>query len=151
MRERAVALACGALFGFGLALSGMVEPGRVRGFLDVTGAWDPTLAFVMGGAVFMTGALFPRILRRGKPLFHKRFFLPEKGDVDAALVLGALIFGVGWGLAGLCPGPALAALVLGSSGAWLFATAMALGMMLHRVLRGRSRADQEIGTIRGSC
>lgn len=135
MREHAVALACGGLFGFGLALSGMVEPTRVRGFLDVTGAWDPTLAFVMGGAVFMTGVFFPRILHRGKPLFQKRFWLPEKGDVDTRLVLGALTFGVGWGLAGLCPGPALAVLALGSSGAWFFAAAMALGMTLHRVLR----------------
>ena len=137
MRERAVALSCGVLFGFGLTLSGMVEPVRVRGFLDVAGAWDPTLAFVMGGAVLLTGILFPRILRRKKPLLEARFWLPERGRVDARLVLGSLIFGVGWGLAGLCPGPALAALALGSPGAWLFTAAMLLGILLHRVLSTR--------------
>jgi len=138
MRESAVALACGVLFGFGLALSGMVEPVRVRGFLDVTGAWDPTLAFVMGGALLMTGSLFPSILRRNRPLLRGRLWLPEKGRVDVPLVLGSLIFGVGWGLAGLCPGPALAALALGSAGVWLFAAAMLLGMMVHSMLGSRS-------------
>jgi len=138
MRERAVALTCGAIFGFGLALSGMVEPVRVHAFLDVTGAWDPTLAFVMGGAVLVTGVLFPRLLRRGKPLLGERFRVTEEARVDGPLVLGSLTFGVGWGLSGLCPGPALAGLVLGSSGVWLFAAAMVLGMVLHRMSRSRS-------------
>jgi uncharacterized membrane protein YedE/YeeE len=134
MKGIAIALGCGALFGFGLALSGMVEPVRVRGFLDVTGAWDPTLMFVMGGAVMVTGLAYPLVLRRARPILGEKFWLPEREDVDLRLVAGAVIFGVGWGIGGLCPGPALAALALGSPGVWIFVAAMVVGIVAHRVL-----------------
>lgn len=139
MKAVVLSLGCGMLFGFGLALSGMIDPTRVRGFLDVTGAWDPTLAFVMGGAVLVTGSLFPFVLRRAKPVLGPRFFLPERSDVDAPLVLGAVIFGVGWGLAGLCPGPALAVLALGSPSAWLFGAALVAGVLLQHFVSAPRR------------
>lgn len=149
MKELGVALACGVLFGFGLAVSGMLEPVRVRGFLDVAGAWDPTLAFVMGGAVLVTGIGFPAILRRERPRLGERFWLPTRRDVDARLVLGAATFGIGWGLSGLCPGPALAVLALGPPGAWLFAAAMAAGITLYRVAFTQPAGSPEVGST--SC
>jgi len=133
-----VALTCGALFGFGLALSGMLEPTRVRGFLDIAGAWDPTLAFVMGGALLVTSIAFPLVLRRAAPALDTRFFVPTRSDVDTPLLAGAALFGVGWGLAGLCPGPALAVLGLALPSAWPFAAAMALGMWIHSGVRGEA-------------
>jgi hypothetical protein len=132
-RSLAVALLAGVLFGTGLTLSEMVEPRRVAGFLDFAGAWDLTLAFVMGGALAVTFPLFPRILRRARPLWGDRFHLPAARDVDVRLVAGAALFGVGWGLSGFCPGPALASLALGAPEAWLFVTAMAAGMVLQRL------------------
>jgi uncharacterized membrane protein YedE/YeeE len=128
------ALGSGMLFGIGLTVSGMVQPLKVVGFLDVAGAWDPTLGFVMGGALAVTALAFPRILRRARPLWTEAFSLPTRKDVDARLVAGSALFGVGWGLGGFCPGPALAALALGASGAWIFAAAMAVGMLLERIL-----------------
>jgi len=136
--RRSVALGCGALFGFGLALSGMLEPTRVRGFLDITGAWDPTLAFVMGGALLVTGIAFPIVLRRAGPVLDSRFFVPARSDLDAPLLAGAALFGVGWGLAGLCPGPALAVLGLAFRSAWPFAAGMALGMWIYARVRGEA-------------
>lgn len=109
--SRLIPLLCGVLFGLGLAVSNMLNPSRVVGFLDVFGAWDPTLAFVMSGALLITIPGFAWVLRRNKPLFAKQFELPTKQVVDPALVTGAVLFGIGWGLSGLCPGPALAALV----------------------------------------
>jgi hypothetical protein len=131
-RSLGVALLAGILFGVGLTLSEMVEPRRVVGFLDVAGAWDPTLAFVMGGALAVTVPLFPRILRRPRPLWNERFHLPAAQQVDRRLVVGATLFGIGWGLAGFCPGPALAALALGAREVWIFVAAMALGAALQR-------------------
>lgn len=100
----------GLLFGFGLALSQMTDRQRVLGFLDVTGNWDPTLVFVMGGAVMTTLLSFRFILKRSKPLLDEQFHLPQLSDVDIKLVSGAVLFGIGWGMAGYCPGPAIAAL-----------------------------------------
>ena len=105
-----VSLISGLLFGFGLALSGMVSPGKVIGFLDLTGNWDPSLAFVMGGGVLVTLISFRFILKRSTPLFGGEFKLPTKKDLDKRLVVGAILFGLGWGLGGLCPGPALSSL-----------------------------------------
>lgn len=134
-----VALGAGALFGFGLSLSGMLDPARVLGFLDIaSGHWDPSLMFVLGGAVAVAvpGVALQRRLRT--PLLDDRFRLPEKTGIDRRLVGGSALFGIGWGLAGFCPGPALAGLALGMPPVFLFVAAMAAGMILHdRVIAPR--------------
>ncbi|MBN9604449.1 MAG: YeeE/YedE family protein [Afipia felis] len=127
-----VSLATGAIFGFGLSLSGMVDPARVIGFLDVaSGHWDPSLAFVLGGAllVALPGVAIQR--RMARPALDEQFHLPTRTVIDRPLVLGSAIFGVGWGLGGLCPGPAVAALSIGLVPSFIFAAAMAAGMMLY--------------------
>ncbi|MDQ0395537.1 YeeE/YedE family protein [Labrys monachus] len=132
------ALAAGTLFGFGLSLSGMVDPARVLGFLDLAGRWDPSLAFVLAGAVAMAvpGVLLQR--RMARPVLDDQFHLPQKTRIDARLLAGSAIFGVGWGLAGFCPGPAVSALSTGLPPVILFVAAMAVGMIVHdRLLAGR--------------
>ena len=127
-----LALAAGALFGFGLSLSGMVDPARVSGFLDVaSGHWDPSLMFVLGGAVMVAvpGVLLSR--RLAKPVLAEDFSLPAKTRIDRPRITGSAIFGVGWGLAGFCPGPALLALALGLMPVVLFVSAMIAGMLVH--------------------
>jgi uncharacterized protein len=125
------ALICGSLFGLGLSISGMLDPHRVRGFLDVTGAWDPSLILVLAGGVIVAtiGYQLSRLLPR--PLFDRRFDLPTKTAIDAPLLLGSAIFGIGWGIAGLCPGPAITLLTLGIGPAFLFVVTMLLGMIAH--------------------
>jgi uncharacterized protein len=125
-----IALISGTVFGLGLSISEMINPARVIGFLDIAGRWDATLLFVMGGALLITAPLYPLILRRREPLFDHNFFLPTKRDIDAPLILGAAIFGIGWGLGGFCPGPALAALASGSTNVILFVFAMIAGQWL---------------------
>jgi len=127
-----VSLFTGVLFGAGLAISGMVDPARVLGFLDVTGGWDPTLAFVMGGALLVTVPGFYFLLKRERPLLCSGFELPVKQHIDSRLVTGALMFGAGWGLAGLCPGPALVNLTSGILPIYLFVLAMIVGMLVFR-------------------
>jgi uncharacterized membrane protein YedE/YeeE len=122
--------AIGVLFGLGLSISEMINPARVIGFLDVAGRWDVTLLLVMGGALAVTLPLYPIILRRHQPVFDRGFALPIKKQIDGPLVLGAVLFGIGWGLAGLCPGPALANLASGSPSVTLFVAAMILGQYL---------------------
>jgi uncharacterized membrane protein YedE/YeeE len=126
-----VALAAGVIFGFGLSLSGLLDPARVRGFLDVAGNFDPTLAFVLAGAVAVStaGYLISRRLRH--PLLDNKFHLPEKQDIDLPLVAGAAIFGAGWGMSGLCPGPAIASLALGLLPSYVFAVTMLAGILIH--------------------
>jgi uncharacterized membrane protein YedE/YeeE len=124
------ALLAGVVFGVGLALSGMTQSSKVIGFLDVTGDWDPSLAFVMMGAVAVHFVLLRLVLRRKAPLLEDRFRLPTRRDVDAKLLAGAALFGVGWGLAGYCPGPALVASATGRAGTVAFVLAMAVGMKL---------------------
>jgi uncharacterized protein len=126
-----VALGAGALFGFGLALSGMLDPTRIRGFLDIAGQFDPTLAFVLAGAVTVSGAGYLISQRLKHPLFERSFYLPVKKEIDFPLVAGAAIFGIGWGMAGLCPGPAIASLALGLLPPAVFAAAMLAGILIH--------------------
>lgn len=137
MRHLFSALAVGTLFGAGLALSDMANPARVLAFLDLLGAWDPTLAFVMAAALLPSAAsyLIQRRLRR--PLVATEFNIPENRTVDRQLMLGAILFGAGWGLVGYCPGPAIAGLALGGWQPWLFGAAMLAGMALHRILADR--------------
>lgn len=130
IRETMPPLVSGGLFGAGLALGGMTDPARVRGFLDLLGAWDPTLAFVMGGAVLVM-AIAWRIQRRmARPVFGASFALPDRTDLTPRLVFGSALFGIGWGIAGLCPGPAVAALVIEPSSAAIFIVAMLAGMWI---------------------
>lgn len=122
----------GVAFALGLGIGGMTSPERVLGFLDVAGAWDPSLAFVMLGAVVTYGTAFRLIIRHDRPLFAPAFVLPERRDVDGRLLAGALAFGSGWGIAGLCPGPALTALASGEPRLWAFVAAMIAGIAAHK-------------------
>ncbi|GGD46161.1 YeeE/YedE family protein [Aurantiacibacter arachoides] len=130
-------LASGFLFGMGLTISGMTDPGRVRGFLDIFGDWDPTLAFVMGGAVVVMAIAWRVQARMVKPVFGERFSLPDRTDLDPRLLAGAAVFGVGWGVAGLCPGPAVASLALSPVYAAPFVAAMLVGMLLQKLTMER--------------
>lgn len=125
-------LASGFLFGMGLTVSGMTDPQRVRGFLDVFGDWDPTLAFVMSGAVVVMAVAWQLQARMAKPIFGQAFSLPDRSDLDPRLLTGAVVFGVGWGIAGLCPGPAVASLALSPGHAIPFVAAMLVGMLLQK-------------------
>ena len=128
-------LIAGALFGAGLAVSGMADPARVRAFLDLAGgAWDPTLAFVMGGALLPMAIAWMLRGRLDAPLADRAFALPETNPVTPRLILGAALFGIGWGIAGLCPGPAIADLALRPVEAGTFVAAMLTGFALHRAL-----------------
>ncbi len=131
MSNRLVTLFSGALFGLGLALSGMTLPERVIGFLDFAGTWNPSLALVMVGAISVHLVLLRVITRRKAPLFDARFHLPTRRDIDARLVIGAALFGVGWGLGGFCPGPGLVSLAAGVFPAIVFVAAMTAGMLLE--------------------
>jgi uncharacterized membrane protein YedE/YeeE len=106
----------------------------VLAFLDLAGAWDPSLAYVMGGAIFPMVIAFPLSKRMRTPLFEDSFFIPENRILDSRLIIGATLFGIGWGLAGFCPGPAIAGLVLGTWQIWLFVGAMLVGMVIHRIV-----------------
>ncbi|MCJ2135318.1 YeeE/YedE family protein [Methylobacterium sp. J-026] len=134
------ALTAGLLFGLGLSLSGMLDPARVRGFLDVAGAWDPSLVFVLGGAVTVSGFGYALSRRFGHPVLADRFDLPQRRRIDAPLVLGAALFGIGWGLSGFCPGPAVAALSTGARPVLVFVAALLVGMAAHDLLRNREGA-----------
>jgi uncharacterized membrane protein YedE/YeeE len=127
-----VNLFAGALFGLGLAISGMVDPAKVIGFLDVAGDWDPTLAFVMGGALLVTIPAFRLIFKRSRPVLADEFELPTKKDLDARLLGGSALFGVGWGLSGFCPGPAVTALATGLTPVFAFVAAMIAGMAIYK-------------------
>ncbi len=134
IRQLPIFILSGLLFGAGLAVSGMADPQRVRGFLDIFGAWDPTLIFVMGGAVMVMMLAWPLQRRMLHPLLTNKFQLPSRKDVDRPLIIGAIIFGIGWAIAGLCPGPALIGLVLEPLSALIFVVAMTFGMAIYRVL-----------------
>ncbi|MCA3747534.1 MAG: YeeE/YedE family protein [Rubrobacter sp.] len=146
---RIAALFCGVLFGAGLAVSGMINPEKVLGFLDLAGNWDPTLAFVMGGALLVALPAFQLVLRRERPVLAPRFDLPTKRKVDARLVVGSAVFGVGWGLGGFCPGPAVAALVSGKGAVIAFVLAMFAGMALYSLVFEREGLAGRPAAIRG--
>lgn len=145
-----LALISGTLFGLGLVISGMVNPAKVIGFLDVAGAWDPTLALVMGGAVAVTLPAFRFLGRLRKPLCGERFQLLTRKDLDARLIGGSAIFGIGWGLAGICPGPAITALASGLYPVAGFVVAMLAGVLAHKLLFERSGASPAAATNAGS-
>ena len=138
-------LISGALFGAGLTVSGMTDPDRVRGFLDVFGDWDPTLVFVIGGAVLVMAIAWRIQARMKAPLFGPEFSLPDRGDFDTRLVVGSALFGIGWGIAGLCPGPVVASLALSPWSVLPFLLAMFAGMALHNLLPKRVPADNKVG------
>lgn len=135
MKGGVLALVAGTLFGGGLAVSGMVDPLRVRAFLDIFGHWDPTLAFVMAGAMAPMALAWRWRNRAAKPWVADAFSLPATGGIDRKLAIGAVIFGVGWGVAGLCPGPAIADLAVSPALAGIFVAAMVAGLILHRLSR----------------
>lgn len=127
-----VSLLAGLIFGLGLGVAQMSNPAKVQAFLDVTGDWDPSLALVMGGAVAVTLLGFRLVRRRGRPLLDDRFHWPLLSNVDGQLILGAALFGVGWGLSGYCPGPAISTLLSGNTEVWWFVPSMLLGGWLQR-------------------
>ena len=133
-----IGLLCGLVFGVGLAVSGMTDTAVVLGFLDITGQWNPDLAFVMGGAVLVTLVAFRFILKMKSPVLNTKFSLPTRSVIDGRLLTGAAIFGIGWGLYGYCPGPALAALTYMDNKTAMFVVAMLIGMALaNKVAPGK--------------
>jgi uncharacterized membrane protein YedE/YeeE len=134
LRNIAVSFVCGLIFGLGLVISQMSNPAKVLNFLDFAGAWDPSLGFVMGGAVAVAAIGFWLARRRTTPLLAESFHLPRRTEIDARLVCGAALFGIGWGLVGFCPGPALTALAFGRREPVLFVGAMIVGMVVFNRL-----------------
>ncbi|MBA2662213.1 MAG: YeeE/YedE family protein [Bradymonadaceae bacterium] len=134
MKGQVVAFAAGVVFSVGLGISGMTQPSKVIGFLDFLGNWDPSLAFVMGGAV-MVNLIFHRlIMRRQSPLLGAKFHLPTNNAITARVIVGSALFGIGWGLGGFCPGPALTSLVTGAVPVLVFVGSMVAGMYLFRLI-----------------
>jgi uncharacterized membrane protein YedE/YeeE len=139
--QRLTEFLVGLLFGLGLMLAGMTDPGKVIAFLDLAGAWDPSLALVMGGAICVGLFAFALARRRTQAFFGGAMELPTRRDIDRPLVVGSLVFGVGWGLAGFCPGPALVSAGAGHWQAWLFVLAMLAGMAVEGFGAARSRSQ----------
>ncbi len=130
-----VALVSGILFGFGLTLSQMTNPVKVINFLDIAGNWDPSLIFVMAGALAVTTLCFNKILKRPTPLFDKAFYMSSKSVIDFPLLMGSAIFGIGWGISGYCPGPSVAGLGLGSKESVVMLISLFLGFFAHRLVK----------------
>ncbi len=127
--------AAGILFGIGLIIAGMIDPAKVLNFLDVAGTWDPSLAFVMAGAIAVTASGYWLVGKRDRPLLDPAFHWPAARDIDARLLVGAAAFGVGWGLVGLCPGPAIASLVIAAAPTFAFIAALVVGVWVAAQLR----------------
>ena len=141
MKAKLTALGAGALFAVGLAISGMTLPSKVTGFLDVAGAWDASLAFVMVGAIAVHFVAQRLVRKRSAPLFDTKFHLPTRKDIDGRLVAGAALFGIGWGLGGYCPGPGLVSAASGAPAAIVFVVGMTIGMLAeHATARARAHA-----------
>lgn len=130
-----IAIASGLLFGLGLIAGGMTDPAKVQGFLDLFGHWDPSLAFVMGGAIAVASLAFALARRRGRSWLGQAIEWPPKAAIDSRLLAGGALFGIGWGLAGFCPGPALVAMSSGMGEAWIFGVAMVFGMAVYDGLK----------------
>ena len=145
MKRDVVAFVSGAIFSAGLCLSGMTHPSKVLAFLDLTGAWDPSLALVMAGAVVVTAIAVRVSASRPAPVLADRFLTPASAPIDRKLVFGAAIFGVGWGLSGLCPGPAVVSLASGQTGAVVFVASMVAGMAIHRAAFRQTPETRSIG------
>lgn len=124
----------GLIFGIGLIMSGMTNPAKVQNFLDLFGSWDPSLALVMGGAIFITMPGFWLVKKRQTPLFEDSFLITQKTNIDFYLITGSAIFGIGWGLGGFCPGPVVVSISTGSAGTLLFVITMLIGMVLAKLL-----------------
>src|SRR5690606_7473411 len=137
-------VALGLLFGIGLVVSGMANPAKVLNFLDLFGTWDPSLAFVLGGAVLVTFIGYRLVRLRDKPVIGGSFHLPTRNDIDTRVIAGPAVFGIGWGLGGFCPGPALTALGLGAPGTLAFVPAMILGMWAARLLGEGSASPRTV-------
>ena len=137
MKLTIFSLIAGTVFGIGLAVSGMMNPAKVLGFLDISGDWDPTLAFVMGGALLITAPGYALLRMKGKTIFGGKLELPTRKDIDARLLGGAALFGLGWGLGEFCPGPAISGLATGVGGVYVFVAVMVAGMLLFRLLPQR--------------
>jgi uncharacterized membrane protein YedE/YeeE len=137
MTRLITALIIGAIFGTGLAIAGMLNPSKVVGFLDVFGDWDPSLAFVMGGGVLVNAIGHRRVMKRKAPVQCATFSMPTSTNIDKPLVIGSAIFGVGWGLAGLCPGPVVASLLLNGQAMLPFFGLMILGLLVGRIVMRR--------------
>ncbi|MDD0853433.1 YeeE/YedE family protein [Halobacteriovorax sp. GB3] len=135
-----IALVSGLLFSLGLGLSGMMSPKKVLGFLDITRNWDPSLGLVMGGALLITFFSFPLILKRKSPFFDQSFSLPALKQITPSLVIGSAMFGIGWGLIGLCPGPAIANLLSGNLQAVLFVVLMVTSMVITDLLMKKMKS-----------
>ena len=136
MKQSLSALVVGLIFGVGLVISGMTSPDKVVGFLDIFGAWDPSLAFVMGGALLTYAPVRLLVLKRSGPVLAPAFDEPTSRSIDTRLIGGAALFGVGWGLAGFCPGPGIVSLATVTQPALVFVGCMAAGMVAHRLLIG---------------
>lgn len=144
MRQNFIALLTGVLFGAGLGLSDMINPARVLAFLDIFGAWDPALAFVMVGAIIPSAIAYLITNKLRKPVLGREFFIPENRIIDQQLIYGAAIFGAGWGLVGYCPGPAIAGLAFGDWQPVVFVIAMLAGMWLHRFSSDMMQRQQSV-------
>jgi uncharacterized protein len=143
-------LVCGLIFGAGLLISGMVQPTKVLGFLDIFGAWDPSLAVVMAAALAVAAPGFMLARYRPRPVLTGQYFWPGKPQIDAPLLLGAGLFGIGWGLVGLCPGPALESLATLSPGVIVFVAAMAMGMVIHDIWQASRTVPRETRLVRAT-
>jgi hypothetical protein len=140
--EKLAIFISGLLFGTGLTISGMVNPMKILNFLDIFGPWDATLIFVMGTGLIVTLLGYQNILKRNAPLFASSFKLPTTQDIDAKLIGGAALFGLGWGLSGFCPGPAVASVVFGRAESIAFVIAMAAGMIVTKQIQNRTRTSE---------
>ncbi len=141
MKTNLASFACGIVFALGLGISGMTQPSKVIGFLDIAGAWDLSLAFVMLGAIGVYFVSFRLSRKMRAPVLAPQFSVPKRTDLDAQLIFGAIIFGAGWGLGGFCPGPAITSLASGSLPVVAFVASMAAGIYLHNVMRAFGRIE----------
>jgi uncharacterized membrane protein YedE/YeeE len=147
--QRVLVFLAGLLFGAGVTVGGMVNPVKVQNFMDIAGNWDPTLALVMAAALAVTAVGYRYVFSRGAPLFAEKFSLPTRTDIDGKLVGGAAIFGLGWGLSGFCPGPAVATLLFGNWLSYAFVIAMAVGVVLARLFMQYQARIAEPARLKG--